>query len=177
MWKKRPENRPETTQKIEVLLTFPTAEQGMLFAQWLRGRIMGRRGWLAADAVRVDYAACCELDAADNERGYHEAAMAQARIMILAGSPAWLTSRECMQQYLRFATENRRRAAGGRPPLKGLCLVMTDERQGMEMEAVPRAGWQMLPAARAPISEFPYGNLGVRGLTDGCLDRVMAAIP
>ncbi len=97
--------------------------------------------------------------------------------MILAGSPAWLTSRDCMREYLRFATENRRRAACGRPALKGLCLVMAGEGEGMELDAMPRIGWQMLPAARAPISEFPYGNLGVRGLTDGCLSQVMAAIP
>jgi hypothetical protein len=63
VWKKKVESYSAGTETTKVLLTFPTAEQGMLFAQWLRGRIMGQRGWHTPDAVRVDYAACCELDA------------------------------------------------------------------------------------------------------------------
>jgi hypothetical protein len=45
----------------EVLLSFPMADKGVLFGQWLRGKIMQQRGWHATNAVYIDNIACREF--------------------------------------------------------------------------------------------------------------------
>lgn len=148
----KPQSAPRTSTLIgerwgvaHVVLSFGARNGGAMLAQWLRERLMERRGYQRRDNVYIDTIALQGMPGTTLEmknfgretaggvapinkmwRSEYLHAMHTAHTMIFLFTREWWQSPNCMGELHYWHRENLERVRAGRPPLRTLGVVFPD---------------------------------------------------
>ncbi len=129
----------------QVVLSFGARNGGAIFAQWLRERIMQRKGYTRRDHVYIDTIALQSVPGTRLEvvnlgrqeaggvaalnpawQGDYLDAMREAHTMIFVFTAEWWKSQNCIGELDHWRRESLDRVRSGRPPLRTLGLLFPD---------------------------------------------------